>query len=92
VNKDNFKSAKSLFDLSISSWWRIAKRVFGNIQDHNVPLIAAGTAFYFLLAIFPLLAATISLYGLVVSQKAFQQHMLLFFYLMLLKRPYIIQE
>jgi membrane protein len=92
VNKDNFKSAKSLFDLSISSWWRIAKRVFGNIQDHNVPLIAAGTAFYFLLAIFPLLAATISLYGLVVSQQELQEHMVLLVDLVPSKSRYIIEE
>lgn len=59
---------------SIKSWWHITKRVFDKVQRDNMPLIAAGVAFYFLLAVFPLLAAFVSMYGLFVDQTTLTQH------------------
>ncbi|WP_286270703.1 YihY/virulence factor BrkB family protein [Thalassotalea hakodatensis] len=59
---------------SIKSWWHITKRVFHKVQRDNMPLIAAGVAFYFLLAVFPLLAALVSMYGLFVDQVTLSQH------------------
>ncbi|MDO6427699.1 YihY/virulence factor BrkB family protein [Thalassotalea sp. 1_MG-2023] len=59
---------------SVKSWWYITKRVFRKVQRDNMPLIAAGVAFYFLLAVFPLLAALVSMYGLFVDQVTLSQH------------------
>lgn len=56
-------------------WWKILKRTYKKQLDHNLSLISAGVAFYFLLAIFPLLAGIISLYGLLVSPEQLQTHM-----------------
>jgi len=42
-------------------------KVFTNLFDDNATLIAAGMAYYFLLSIFPVLAASVLLYGLVFS-------------------------
>ncbi|TYK66673.1 YihY/virulence factor BrkB family protein [Colwellia echini] len=61
-------------EFSLANWWQITKRVVEKIQQDNMSLIAAGVAFYFLLAIFPLLAALISMYGLFVDQETLSQH------------------
>jgi membrane protein len=45
--------------------WEILKRVFIRMGADNLTLVAAGVAFYGLLAIFPALAALVSIYGLV---------------------------
>jgi membrane protein len=48
-----------------SSWREILKRTKREIADDNVSLVAAGVAFYGLLAVFPGIAALVSIYGLV---------------------------
>jgi membrane protein len=45
--------------------WLIIKRVKTEQTDDNLPIVAAGVAYFFLLAIFPGLAAMVSLYGIV---------------------------
>jgi len=47
-----------------AKWGRIAARFLHNLRQDYLGLIAAGVAFYFLLAAFPALAALISIYGL----------------------------
>jgi membrane protein len=50
-----------------SIWWQVKTvvlAVYNGINEHRVLAIAAGVAFYSLLAIFPALAALVSLYGL----------------------------
>ena len=44
-------------------WWAIAKRVFNDLAEDNMTVIAAGVAFYGLLAIFPAVTAVISIAG-----------------------------
>jgi membrane protein len=46
-------------------WWRAGRHVFRLIDEKNLGLISAGVAFYAILAIFPGLAATIALWGIV---------------------------
>ena len=50
--------------LSMRHWKRLPGRVIGQINNDRVGLTAAGIAFYALLAIFPGLAAVVSLWGL----------------------------
>lgn len=45
--------------------WQVLKRVWGQIGEENLSLVAAGVAFYSLLAIFPGIAALIAVYGLI---------------------------
>lgn len=59
---------------SLANWWQVTKRVMQKVQQDNMPLVVAGVAFYFLLAIFPLLATLISMYGLFVNQETLTQH------------------
>lgn len=50
--------------LEARSWWAFAQRFMINMGNDNVGLIAAGIAFYFLMAAFPAIGAAISLFGL----------------------------
>lgn len=56
-------------------WKAIGKRVVAQIGDDNVPLVSAGVAFYFFLALFPAIAAIVSIYGLVVEPGQVEQQM-----------------
>jgi membrane protein len=51
------------------------KRIFKRINDDNVSIVSAGIAFYFFLALFPGIAAVISIYGLAVDTSQAQQHL-----------------
>lgn len=61
-------------EFSANNWWQIFKRVKDKLQRDNISLVSAGVAFYFLLAIFPLLAALVSMYGLFVDQQTLSEH------------------
>ena len=50
-------------------WWQIGKRVVGQVSEDRVLAEAAGVTFYALLAIFPALAALVSLYGLIADPR-----------------------
>mgnify|MGYP003678274569 CR=1 FL=1 len=72
MSSDNDASHPQEF--SLANWWQISKRVVQKVQQDNMSLIAAGVAFYFLLALFPLLAALVSMYGLFVDHETLNQH------------------
>lgn len=59
--------------IPLRGWGDIAKRVFFAIGQDDLQVMAAGIAFYFFLAVFPLLAVTISIYGLVVTPAGAEQ-------------------
>lgn len=46
-------------------WWAILKRVYAELQKDRVNFVAAGIAFYMMLAMVPALGALMSIYGLV---------------------------
>ena len=48
-------------------WFQVVKRGWAEAKADQVPLLAAGVAFYGFLAIFPLLMAMVLIYGLVVE-------------------------
>lgn len=92
MNTERLDHAKSAFEISLKNWWNILKRIFTSLQKDNIPLIAAGVAFYCLLAIFPLLGSTIALYGLMVSPSELQNHMALLVNVVPNESRYIIEE
>lgn len=51
-------------EIPAKGWKDILVRVNRKLGDDHVSIIAAGVAFYFLLAIFPALASVVSVYGL----------------------------
>ena len=58
------QAAASPSDIPARGWWAIVKRVAGNVSEHRLLTEAAAITFYALLALFPALAALVSLYGL----------------------------
>jgi membrane protein len=56
-------------------WGQILRRSWGEIGRDHVSLLAAGSAYYAMLAIFPLLIAVVTIYGLV-ADPADVQHVL----------------
>jgi len=55
-------------------WKDILMRVWGEISDDRVTLIAAGVTYYLLLALFPALTAFVSVYGLVADPQTVTEH------------------
>ncbi|MBH0058716.1 YihY/virulence factor BrkB family protein [Pseudoalteromonas sp. SWXJZ94C] len=56
-------------------WWDIAKRIFKQMDEDNLSLVAAGVAFYALLAIFPAIAALVSVYAYFASPIDINEHL-----------------
>jgi membrane protein len=46
-------------------WFAVLKRVKAEVKEDNVTLLAAGVAFYAMLAIFPAIIAVVTIYGMV---------------------------
>jgi membrane protein len=60
-------------DIPARGWLDIVKRTQKEIKADNVTLIAAGVAFYAMLAIFPALIAVVTIYGLVAEPADVQR-------------------
>lgn len=77
--KENQKEKKSYAEkpahITMKGWKAVFKRVATQIKDDNIPIVSAGVAFYFFLALFPAIAAIVSIYGLVVDPAQVEQQM-----------------
>lgn len=67
------RSANRPEQIPASGWRDIVLRIKDELTDDNISIVAAGVAFYALLAIFPALAAMVSIYGLVANPADVQQ-------------------
>lgn len=63
-------SAHTPLHIPMKGWWAIIKRVYVMNDFHNLPLLAAGVAFFAFLAFVPLIAVTVLLYGLIGDPQA----------------------
>jgi membrane protein len=61
---DRGRSATTPSEIPARGWKDILVRTYGELGEDRVVAIAAGVTFYVLLAIFPAVAALVSLYGL----------------------------
>jgi membrane protein len=62
-------------DSTAGGWWNVARRVKDDVSADNVSMIAAGAAFFGLLALFPALAAAVALYGLFTNPSTVSAHL-----------------
>jgi membrane protein len=62
-------------DIPARGWWDIAMRVKKEMTADNIDIIAGGLALYALLAVFPALAAAVSIYGLFASPADMASHL-----------------
>jgi len=72
TNNKRGRQAGSPQEIPPQGWKDIAKRTMKSIKEDQVPLLSAGVAFYALLALFPLVIAAVSLYGLVADPTTVQ--------------------
>jgi membrane protein len=63
--RDIGREAETPSDIPARGWKDILKRTVASIKEDNIQTVAAGLAFYTMLAIFPALVAFVSIYGLV---------------------------
>ena len=64
-----------LWHLSWTDWRAVLKRVFAFLSTERVTLTAAGVSYYTLLALFPALAALVSVYGLITDANSLSAHL-----------------
>ena len=62
-------------EIPVRGWRDVLLRVKGQIAEDNLSVVAAGVAFYAMLAVFPALAALVSGYGLVANPADVQQQL-----------------
>ena len=67
------RGAEAPSEIPQPGWRDVLWRVWEQIGKDNVSMIAAGVAFYSLLAIFPAITAFVSLYGIVADPSQVQQ-------------------
>ena len=67
------KSIASPIQIDGSGWKSVLMRVKERIVEDNIPIVAAGVAFYAFLAIFPGIMALFSIYGLVTDAQTAQE-------------------
>jgi membrane protein len=65
ANGGHGRQADTPQEIPPKGWKDIAKRTMKSVKEDQVPLLSAGVAFYALLALFPLVIAAVSIYGLV---------------------------
>ncbi len=69
------REAEKPWQIPRRGWRDILLRVKDEQKKDNLSIVAAGVAFYSLLAIFPALAAAVSIYGLVADPAQLQQQL-----------------
>src|SRR5215468_663322 len=69
------RRAEKPSDIPAKGWKDIVLRLYANIQNDRVLLVAAGVTFYAILALFPATAAIVSLYGLFADATTINGHL-----------------
>jgi membrane protein len=69
------RSAETPSQIPVRGWKDIFLRVYHSISENRILLVAAGVTFYSLLAIFPGIAALISIYGLFADPATVASHL-----------------
>jgi membrane protein len=69
------RGAHSPREIPAAGWRDVLWRVKDEMAKDNLSLVAAGVAFYALLALFPAIAATVSIYGLMVDPQTVSEQL-----------------
>jgi membrane protein len=69
------RAATTPSEIPARGWKDVLVRVYHEVSDDRVVAIAAGVTFYVLLAIFPAVAALVSLYGLFADPQTIAEHL-----------------
>jgi membrane protein len=69
------RTAETPAQIPARGWWDILKRTFSEVSNDRVLTEAAGITFYSLLALFPAIAAMVSIYGLFADASTIGEHL-----------------
>ena len=69
------RRATAPWQIPWAGWKDILWRVYASFNDNRLLAVAAGVVFYSLLAIFPAIAAFVSLYGLIADTSTINSHL-----------------
>ena len=72
---DRGRAANSPTEIPARGWKDIFLRVYGGISEDRILANAAAVTFYALLALFPGIAALVSIYGLFADPQSIAQHL-----------------
>jgi membrane protein len=75
AQKDRGRAAATPTEVPAKGWKDILWRVYQEVSEDRLLAVAAGVTFYALLAIFPAIAALVSLYGLFADPGTINQHL-----------------
>lgn len=77
MTQENAKDrlARTPLRITLKGWWEIGHRLFNSIGEQNISILAAGVAFYSLLAVFPALAAIVTTYALLADPETVADHL-----------------
>jgi membrane protein len=67
--------AASPLEVPMRGWGQVVRRVIRELSDDQLSIIAAGVSFYGLLAIFPAIAAFVTLYGLIAEPATVEREL-----------------
>ncbi|MFF8802513.1 MULTISPECIES: YihY/virulence factor BrkB family protein [unclassified Methylobacterium] len=67
------RAADSPTEMPAAGWKDILKRTYADIGENRLTLVSAGVTFFVLLAIFPAIAALVSVYGLIADVSTINQ-------------------
>ncbi|MGD9501872.1 MAG: YihY/virulence factor BrkB family protein [Methyloceanibacter sp.] len=68
------RDARRPYHIPLKGWRQVAERVWSESGRDNLSVVAAGCAFFALLAIFPVLSALVSLYGLTADSGTVEEN------------------
>lgn len=68
------RRARSPAQIPPKGWWDVLHRVYQQLEEDNLTIVAAGVAFYAFLALVPALAAVVGIYGLVTHSGDISRH------------------
>lgn len=86
------RTANNPWQIPWQGWKDILKRTWEEIGADNLGLVSAGVGFYWMLALFPAMAALISLYGLVADPADVQRQVEAVAFLMPVEVAQVIKE
>jgi membrane protein len=74
-DRERGRQATQPSEIPRHGWWDILVRVKNQVSEDHVSIVAAGVALYGFLAVFPALAALVSIYGLLMDPGSVQSQM-----------------
>jgi membrane protein len=73
--RERGRTATQPHHIPVADWRDILSRIKQGLSEDHVGIVSAGVAFYALLALFPALAALVSIYGLITDPNQVQQQL-----------------